>query len=65
MDGINSQLVAKANVMGAARRMVVKIGSSVLSDGAGLHRPRLSYVCARRDLAERWSAEPLEGEVAH
>ena len=44
MDGINSQLAAKANVMGAARRMVVKIGSSVLSDGAGLHRPRVQQL---------------------
>mgnify|MGYP000934525218 CR=1 FL=1 len=44
MDGINSQLAAKANVMGAARRMVVKIGSSVLFDGAGLHRPRVQQL---------------------
>ena len=44
MDGVKSQLVAKAHVIGAARRIVVKIGSSVLSDGAGLHRRRVQQI---------------------
>ena len=42
-DG-NIQLRHKARILERTRRIVVKVGSSVLSDGDGVHAPRISQL---------------------
>ena len=43
-DTISSDL--RAGAVGAAKRLVVKVGSAVLSKGdIGLHRPTLERIC--------------------
>lgn len=57
MSAPSSQLAHKARILKGARRVVVKVGSSVLSDRGGVHTARLDELT--RDLS-RVSAEGMQ-----
>ena len=44
MSDRNIQFTHKARILERTKRIVVKVGSSVLSDGDGVHAPRISQL---------------------
>jgi len=54
-----SQLIYKPDLIGKARRIVVKVGSAVLSDADGLHAETIESIAAQTDSIARGGREVI------